>query len=248
MCKQALKHFERDNKIEKVRRMMATLKEYPVAKTWKVLLEAAGFEARTGNVETARSIFNFLLQDSGVKPGPIYYEAARFEERIGEQQRAVKFIQAGIVESPRYGESLDQLFLLSACGNLCMHFNFQINVLVYTGPLWFLAFRIWERLETRRPTDQNGLSVTKTVSPFDVPPTILEDSEDECLQRNVPHAAPRIHFNLKNTRWMLRLALAQVQRELLWKVYFAQGQLEERQAVAAQQLSHEVSEDSPVEV
>jgi len=53
----------------------------------------------------------------GVKPGPIFYEAARFEERLGEQRRAVNFILAGIEKSPRYGTAhkTSAMFVRKTC-------------------------------------------------------------------------------------------------------------------------------------
>jgi len=115
--------------------------------------------------------------------------------------------------------------------------------IVSVGPLWFLAFRIWERLETRRPTEWDRRNAN---APLVTTTRLARGSRK--VNRDEDHGAPRIHFNLKNTRWMLRTALAQVQRELLWKVHFSQGQLEERQAVAAQQLANEISPGTIVEV
>ena len=115
---------------------------------------------------------------------------------------------------------------------------------VHAGPLWFLAFRVWERLETRRATKADG----KLASPraFSADTSVVVQKEVQ--SRTSLFGGRRIHFNMKNTRWMIKLALVQVQRELLWKVYFAQGQLEERQAMAALKVAEEVDPEEPVEV
>ncbi len=69
---------------------------------WKILLEGAAMEARAGQVDTARSIFKYLIQMVPYH-GPIYQEAARFEEKREAYQAAADIIQAGLKACPKYG-------------------------------------------------------------------------------------------------------------------------------------------------
>eukprot|EP00949_MAST-11_sp_MAST-11-sp1_P002065 g2065.t1 len=114
----AIKHEERCGNKEKARQWIASVKDLPIEKTWQTTLQGALFEARDGKTEVARRCFRFLIEHVQWY-GPIYFEAARFEERNEEYARALKIIRRGLSEHPRY------------------------------GPLWFVCFRIHETNDTR---------------------------------------------------------------------------------------------------
>lgn len=70
-----------------------------------------------GNIEMARQVFEYVMAAPSIRHGPVFLEATRFEERIGQQARAVELASKGLARVPHY------------------------------GPLWFAAFRIYERVE-----------------------------------------------------------------------------------------------------
>jgi hypothetical protein len=59
-------------------------------------------EARAGQGDMARAIFQYLIQTVPWH-GPIYQEAARFEEKREAYQSAADIIQAGLKACPKYG-------------------------------------------------------------------------------------------------------------------------------------------------
>jgi tetratricopeptide (TPR) repeat protein len=97
-----IKHRERRGNLPAARALLAKLKNVPIEKAWRIILEGAQLEARSGNTEVARKIFKFLMKHVPWY-GPIYHEAFRFEERAGDTQRALFIIKAGLKEIPRYG-------------------------------------------------------------------------------------------------------------------------------------------------
>ena len=87
---QILKFEERRGNLQNARDIMGRLKDRHVQRTWRVLLEGALVEARAGNVSVARRVFQYVINAPGVRYGPVFLEAARFEERIGEHFHAVR--------------------------------------------------------------------------------------------------------------------------------------------------------------
>lgn len=69
----SIKLEEKLGNISMVRKLLATLREVPLHKTWKLLLEGALFEGRIGNKKEARLVFNFLTSQCPTY-GPIYLE------------------------------------------------------------------------------------------------------------------------------------------------------------------------------
>jgi len=98
----ALKHEERMGNLKGARGLLARLKDEPLEKTWRILLEGGLLEARSGNVQVAREVFKFLLKHVPWY-GPVFNEAFRFEERYEEHQRAAAIVEKGLLENPRYG-------------------------------------------------------------------------------------------------------------------------------------------------
>jgi len=65
-------------------------------------MEGANLEARQGNIETARMVFDFLIR-CVPSFGPIYIEAEKFEERYENYDKALLLIEKGLNDIPRYG-------------------------------------------------------------------------------------------------------------------------------------------------
>ena len=66
-----------------VRDLIETLKDVPLERTWKMVLEGALFEGRIGNRDKARQTFNLLIKKCP-QYGPVFFEASRYEEREGQ--------------------------------------------------------------------------------------------------------------------------------------------------------------------
>jgi len=82
--------------------LLARLKDQPLDKTWRTVLEGALLEARLGNTEVARNVFRYLMRNV-TWCGPIFQEACRFEERCEEFERALRVAEEGLRENPKYG-------------------------------------------------------------------------------------------------------------------------------------------------
>lgn len=93
------------------------MKDHPIDKTWKIVLEGALMEARLGNMTIARSILEMLMQNVG-NFGTIFLEGVRFEEKWGGSlDNALGYCEEGLRKNPRY------------------------------GPLWFAYLRIIDKME-----------------------------------------------------------------------------------------------------
>lgn len=115
MMIKAIKIEEKLQNVAGARALLALLKDQPLEKTWRVVLEGALLEARCGNATVARKAFQYLIRNVPWY-GPIYQEAFRFEERYEEYARAIRIVEQGLKENPKY------------------------------GPLWFSAIRIYEKV------------------------------------------------------------------------------------------------------
>ena len=111
----ALKHYERMGCPDSARAILARLRDVPLDRVWRTLLEGGLMEARLGLLPTARRIFKYLMHHVSWY-GPIYWEAARVEERWGRFDAALAVVEKGLAQVPRY------------------------------GPLWFMAFSLRERV------------------------------------------------------------------------------------------------------
>ena len=61
-----IKFLRLDEKIGRIsdsRRILATLQNYPLEKTWKLYLEGALLEAKAGQVKSAKRVFKALIQN-----------------------------------------------------------------------------------------------------------------------------------------------------------------------------------------
>ena len=109
-----IKTDEREKKYEAVRSSLAQLKNVPLDKSWKLMLQGALFEGRVGNVDSCRTVISFLVQKCRLQ-GQIFYEASKFEERIGCLDRALRIADEGLDSNDKY------------------------------SPLWFQYLRLFER-------------------------------------------------------------------------------------------------------
>jgi tetratricopeptide (TPR) repeat protein len=147
-----LKLYELQGNYVDARGVLSRLRDLPLEKSWKMLLEGALLESRIGNLPTARKVFRYLL-DNLHPHGPIYYEAYKAEASCEEYENALAFVEEGLSILPKY------------------------------GPLWFALFHLLEKL-------------------------------------GEPH---------ERLRESLDKAVLTISKELVWKVYFEGGQIEERQ-------------------
>ena len=81
--------------------MIKKITDSPVDKTWRILLESALFEGRTGNREAARTQFRQLLKKCKTH-GPIYLEASKFEERENSLEQAIDLCEEGLEYNVKY--------------------------------------------------------------------------------------------------------------------------------------------------
>lgn len=97
-----LKHYERMEMADSARRLLGRLKDEPLERCWRIIMEGGLFEARQGNVVVARMVFHFLT-DHVPWYGPTYQEACRFEEKCEQDALALKFVERGLDANSRYG-------------------------------------------------------------------------------------------------------------------------------------------------
>mmetsp|Transcript_11868 Transcript_11868/g.13801 ORF Transcript_11868/g.13801 Transcript_11868/m.13801 type:complete len:1213 (-) Transcript_11868:1358-4996(-) len=205
----AIKLEERMGNLGAARALLGRLRNVNVEKAWKTILEGALLEARAGNVLVARKVFKYLMRNVPWY-GPIYYEAAKFEEKNEEFQRAIAIVEEGLTEIPRY------------------------------GPLWFNAFRLHENIERIRAdrnnastlvSEQGNLSYRKIQilatgsNQYQDPDRLLFDYFG--IPNNVFPSVPKT-IDLLNTRGALQRAMNCISKELVWKVHFEAAQVAER--------------------
>jgi hypothetical protein len=89
LLSKAIKHEERMNDLPRARSMLYRLHEVGLDKCWRTLLEGAQLEARAGNSKVARIIFKYLMEHVQWC-GPVYSDAVRYEERCGNDMRALR--------------------------------------------------------------------------------------------------------------------------------------------------------------
>jgi hypothetical protein len=98
----AIKVEEKGRNFDNVRKLLGVLKDVPFEKSWRMILEGALFEGRSGNKEGARKAFRHLLKNCQTY-GPIYLEASKYEEREGEIERAIQICEDGLQYNIKYG-------------------------------------------------------------------------------------------------------------------------------------------------
>ena len=79
----AIKVDEKLGDYENIRKLIASVDNIPLEKSWRIVLEGALFEGRIGNQAEARKIFDRLLRECK-SYGPVYFEASKYEEREGD--------------------------------------------------------------------------------------------------------------------------------------------------------------------
>jgi len=77
------------------------LKEVSLERSWKLLLEGALFEGRIGNVVKARNAMRYLMTKCQTY-GPIFLEASKFEERIGNYKLAFEIAEEGLFYNEKF--------------------------------------------------------------------------------------------------------------------------------------------------
>jgi hypothetical protein len=82
--------------------LLGVLKDVSFEKSWRMILEGALFEGRSGNKDAARMAFKHLLKNCQTY-GPIYLEASKYEEREGEIERALQICEEGLQYNMKYG-------------------------------------------------------------------------------------------------------------------------------------------------
>jgi hypothetical protein len=97
-----MKLQEQERNISGARNYLAMLQNIPVEKGWKLMLEGALLELRSGNIDKSRILFKYLM-NSQPKHGPIFYEAFKLEEKSENYERGKKIIEKGLELNPRYG-------------------------------------------------------------------------------------------------------------------------------------------------
>ncbi len=100
----AVKQLERLQDVPGARRMLGRTapKFESIERAWKSILEGALLESRAGRMDTARQFLNYLMACVSWY-GPIYFEAFKIEEKVGDYRRAMQIVKRGLKELPRYG-------------------------------------------------------------------------------------------------------------------------------------------------
>jgi la-related protein 1 len=112
-----IKNEERIGSLDCARALLGGLEQYPLEKTWKIMLEGALMEARSSKTGVSRAILQFLM-GSCPNFGAVFLEAVKFEEKWGgDFQAALDYCEKGLQRNPRY------------------------------GPLWFAYLKVLDRLE-----------------------------------------------------------------------------------------------------
>lgn len=105
------------------RKLLEKIKYKSIDKVWRMVLEGALMEARTGDIRMARKILRYLIVHVPWYE-PLYQEALRLEEKAERPRSAIKIIEQGLAENPRY------------------------------GPLWFGAFKNREIMDVKKWLDE----------------------------------------------------------------------------------------------
>ncbi|CAG9336290.1 unnamed protein product [Blepharisma stoltei] len=129
-----IKTEEKNSELDAARMVLSSLKSYPLDKNWKILMEGALMEARSGSIEIARSIFNHLMAQCG-NFGAIFLEAVKFEERWGKDiYSALDNCEKGLARNPRYGplwfsylRLLDKIEFLQSQGSAARIPNHEVS-------------------------------------------------------------------------------------------------------------------------
>eukprot|EP00727_Mastigamoeba_balamuthi_P003041 m51a1_g12734 hypothetical protein (518) ;mRNA; f:189-1970 len=102
LVSKAIKLEEKIGNLHAARALLGLVRDMPIEKAWRTVLEGALLEARAGRTDVARTIFQYLMRNVPWY-GPIFQEAFRFEERCEENGRAMEIIRRGLEQNPKYG-------------------------------------------------------------------------------------------------------------------------------------------------
>ena len=98
----SIKHEEKMGNLARARELLARLKHFGIDKVWRVVLEGALMEARSGNYTMARRVMKYLMHHVPWY-GPLYLEAYRLERDLGKPKDALAIVEKGLKAIPRYG-------------------------------------------------------------------------------------------------------------------------------------------------
>ncbi|GKY96975.1 hypothetical protein MPSEU_000656400 [Mayamaea pseudoterrestris] len=199
----AIKHQEKMGQHGNVRALLARLKHVATEKVWRTVLEGALFEARVGNISIARRALKYVMN---YVPwyGPLYVEFYRLERDHGHTLDALKVVELGLSQVPRY------------------------------NPLWFSALRVCEELDvadgnydltrTKSMLQRANTHVSKEViwkvfleAAFAVERAAMEISERRRLPLNSLLIGARSYF---------ALTIRSCRLNLRWKVWLAGARME----------------------
>eukprot|EP01080_Neovahlkampfia_damariscottae_P001621 gene1621-12746_t len=97
-----IKFYEQRGNLMAARSFLSRLRQIPLEKSWKIMLEGALLEARAGNISISRKIFQYLMENVPLH-GPIYFEAYKLEVNSDNLNTAFKIVQKGLSNLPKYG-------------------------------------------------------------------------------------------------------------------------------------------------
>ncbi len=98
----AIKVEEKMQNYTNIRSLLSALRDVPLERAWRMILEGALFEGRCGNKESARRIFRYLFKHCP-NYGPIFLQASKYEEREGEIEKALEICVKGFACNLKYG-------------------------------------------------------------------------------------------------------------------------------------------------
>lgn len=84
-----------------VRKLIDSVAQIPLEKSWRMILEGALFEGRIGNQAVARKILRKLLNECKTY-GPVFFEASKYEEREGNVEAALSICEEGLDYNVKY--------------------------------------------------------------------------------------------------------------------------------------------------
>jgi len=211
--------YNNSQRLESIRQLLGKLDKEPIEKIWRTVLEGALFEARSGDIERARKVLQFLIQQVPWY-GPVHYEYFRIEERNENHGVALNIMSQGLKEVPRYGP----LWF----GRLRVTETLDLNE--------------WKHNQQHNQQQHQQHNQQQHHHSEKEEKVDLKDSEEygndsnefirECSFKSILSIKPP---SLLQTREAISEAKVSITKELIWKVYFEAAIIEERAAL----LTHE---------
>lgn len=177
-------------------------------RNWKLIFEAALFEARVGRVDVARLVLEHLMQSVSWY-GPLYYEAFRIEEREGEDKEAFNIIERGLKDLPRYGPLWFGLLRIMEREDMARE-----RALWQEGGI--SDINSVKSIQKENPLRRINLSKDLT--------HVVEDNSEFEDTFQFPSYLPQ----LSQFSYHCEEAVKNISKELTWRIYFEKFQAEER--------------------